>query len=369
MKAKSRLSFIDKLFWWLNWGLGVAILFGALASIVDPRKAWVFAFFGLAYPYLLLSNLILIVYWLVRNTRYALLSVICILLGWNVLFNNVGFHLSGSHSYDPKLNVVRMMTYNVHDFKKYGSKIDASTTHEILDIITKEHPDIIGIQEFFSRYHGQYDMRDSLAKIMGTDYFYFEPVIYNTTESIGGAIFSKYPIIAHGNITFTEKNSENSCMYIDVQKGDRKFRVYNVHLQSIKFDPEDYKFVNRVSENDKPELASARRLGGKLRTAFKKRSDQVFKVKQHAANCPYPYIIIGDFNDTPASFAVNELSKGLKNTFREKGFGLGRTYNGDFPNFQIDYILATQQFDVLDYYIIEKKLSDHYPVRSDLLFK
>jgi endonuclease/exonuclease/phosphatase family metal-dependent hydrolase len=72
---------------------------------------------------------------------------------------------------------------------------------------------------------------------------------------------------------------------------------------------------------------------------------------------------------TPASFAVNELSKGLKNAFRERGFGLGRTYNGDFPNFQIDYILATLQFDVLDYYIIEKKLSDHYPVRADLLLK
>jgi endonuclease/exonuclease/phosphatase family metal-dependent hydrolase len=369
MKAKSGLSFIDKLFWWLNWGLGIAILFSALASIVDPRKMWLFAFFGLAYPYLLLANLILIVYWLVRNKRYALLSLICILLGWNVLLNTFGFHLPRSYSYARRLNIVRMMTYNVHDFKRYGSKIDTSTTHEILDIISKEHPDIIGIQEFFSRYHGKYDMRDSLAKIMGTDYFYFEPVMYNNTESIGGAIFSKYPIIARGNIPFTEKNSENSCMYIDVQKGDRKFRVYNVHFQSIRFDPEDYKFFTHVAGNDKPELSSARRLGSKLRTAFKKRSDQVFKVKQHAANCPYPYIIIGDFNDTPASFAVNELSKGLKNAFRERGFGLGRTYNGDFPNFQIDYILATLQFDVLDYYIIEKKLSDHYPVRADLLLK
>ena len=60
------------------------------------------------------------------------------------------------------------------------------------------------------------------------------------------------------------------------------------------------------------------------------------------------------------------MSEGLKNTFREKGSGFGITYNGDFPNFQIDYILVSQPFTVKSYRIIDKKLSDHYAVRSDL---
>ena len=63
------------------------------------------------------------------------------------------------------------------------------------------------------------------------------------------------------------------------------------------------------------------------------------------------------------------MCKGLKNAFREKGSGLGRTYNGSFPNYQIDYIMASQQFDVTGYNITEKRLSDHYPVRSDLVLK
>jgi endonuclease/exonuclease/phosphatase family metal-dependent hydrolase len=100
-----------------------------------------------------------------------------------------------------------------------------------------------------------------------------------------------------------------------------------------------------------------------------KRSEQVFKIKDHANACQCPYVISGDFNDTPTSFAVNEMSKGMKNAFTEKGSGFGRTYNGSFPNYQIDYILATPQFDVRDYDIIEKRLSDHYPVRSDLVLK
>ncbi len=133
-------------------------------------------------------------------------------------------------------------------------------------------------------------------------------------------------------------------------------------MQSIRFDPDDYRYLNTVSEQGKPDVSSTMRLGGKLKRAFLKRSEQVFKVKGHADACPYPYIISGDFNDTPTSFAVNQMSKGLKNAFREKGFGLGRTENGNFPNYQIDYIMASQQFDVLNYNIIEKKLSDHYPV-------
>jgi len=95
----------------------------------------------------------------------------------------------------------------------------------------------------------------------------------------------------------------------------------------------------------------------------------VLRIKEDAAKCPYPYIISGDFNDTPTSYAVNKMSEGLKNAFCEKGSGFGRTYNGDFPNYQIDYIMASPAFNVLSYQIIEKKLSDHYPVRSDLVLK
>jgi endonuclease/exonuclease/phosphatase family metal-dependent hydrolase len=163
--------------------------------------------------------------------------------------------------------------------------------------------------------------------------------------------------------------SVNACIYVDLEKGDQRFRVYSVHLRSIGFDPEDYKYINGTSNDGKSDIFLTRRVGTKLKNAFIKRSSQVTKIKEHAAQCPYPYIIAGDFNDTPSSYAVNEMSRGLKNAFHEKGVGFGRTYNGDFPNFQIDYIMTTPQFDIKNYTIIEKKLSDHYPVRSDLELK
>ncbi len=369
MKVKNKLSLIDKIILWLNALLWIGLLISYLAPIIDPIKFWPVAFFGLGYPILFTANLIFLVYWLFRKNWYALVSVIVILLGWNVLRSNVEMSLPRSGSYGPGVNLVKLMTYNVHNFKRYGSSNDKPTKHDILDIIDHEQPDIIGFQEFYTRKAGQYDMRDSILKIMGTTYYYFEPVISNSQEAIGLAIYSKFPIVAHGLILLSEKLSENSCLYIDVKKGNSTFRVYNVHLQSIRFDPEDYKYLNSISKQGKTDISSTKRLGSKLKNAFIKRSSQVVKIKAHAAQCPYPYIISGDFNDTPSSYAVNTMASGLKNAFRERGAGMGRTYNGDFPNFQIDYIMASPQFDITDYYIIEKKLSDHYPVRSDLILR
>jgi endonuclease/exonuclease/phosphatase family metal-dependent hydrolase len=105
----------------------------------------------------------------------------------------------------------------------------------------------------------------------------------------------------------------------------------------------------------------------KLQIAYPKRAEQAKIIMKHIENSPYPVIVCGDFNDTPISYAVNNmLSGGLINSFREKGSGLGITYNGDFPNFQIDYILVSPSFSVKNYRIIQKKVSDHYALRSDL---
>ena len=369
MKAKKGLSFIDKLFLWINIFLCLCLLISYLAPVTNPTKFWPVAFFGLAYPFLLLGNAILIVYWLIRKKLWVLLSVICIAIGWRVLNRNIGLRFAFEETRKPD-QAMRIMTYNVHNFKRYGSKNDIPTKQEILQIVKDQQPDIIGFQEFYTRSKGPYDMLDSIQRILRSGHYYLEAVRANNQESIGQAIFSKFPITAHGMIQLSDKGSENQCIYVDVKKAGKPFRFYSVHLQSIRFDPDDYRYLNNVSKQDgKPEVGSAKRLGAKLKTAFLKRSEQVFKVKAHAATCPYPYIISGDFNDTPASFAVAKMSEDMKNAFTEQGSGLGRTYNGSFPNYQIDYVLATPQFEVLDYYIIEKRLSDHYPVRTDLELK
>jgi endonuclease/exonuclease/phosphatase family metal-dependent hydrolase len=368
-RAKKGIGFFGNLFLFVNVILAFALLVSTFAHTIPPEKIWFVAFFGLAYPFLLLGNVIFFVYWLLRRKLWFLLSGVCIATGWDVLQNSVGLR-SPSIAQTDSTNTVRAMTYNVHNFKRYGAANDIPTKHEILALIAGQKPDVIGFQEFYTRSHGQYDMVDSLKAIMQSDQYYFEPFIFNGNEGIGMAIFSRYLITGHGMLQLSdEKGSENQCIWVDIKKDNKIFRFYSVHLQSIRFDPEDYKYLNEVSNQGETDMSATKRLGLKLKNAFIRRSMQVAKVKQHAAACTTPYIISGDFNDTPASYAVSQMSQGLVNAFREKGSGLGRTYNGDFPNYQIDYIMASKPFAVTEYRIIGKKLSDHYPVFAGLLLK
>lgn len=345
----------------------VLLLLSYLSPYINPASLWPLAFFGLAYPFILLLNVLLVIFWLFRKPVYALASLTAILLGWNLLSSYVGFRESTAIEV-PKSSpqFLRVMTYNVHSFKKFGSANEETIKNQILNIIRREQPDVICFQEFFTRQKGVYNFKKIIKEILQTEHYYFEPTIDNGYEALGLAVFSKFPIRDKGGIRFEEKKRGNEAIYVDIKFKNQLIRVYNVHLQSIRFQPEDYEYLNQVKTDINSDIRSPRRILGRLKRAFIKRSEQVKVVKEHTQSCETPYLIAGDFNDTPASYTLHSLGDGLVNTFQEKGSGLGITYNGDFPNFQIDYILTTPHFKVKNYRIINKKLSDHYAVRADV---
>ena len=41
-------------------------------------------------------------------------------------------------------------------------------------------------------------------------------------------------------------------------------------------------------------------------------------------SCPYPIIICGDFNDTPVSYAYQQLGDNMIDAFLESGNGIGK---------------------------------------------
>lgn len=369
IKTAKKLYFIDKVVLFFTVLASVSILLSLLASLTDPRICWWLAFFGLAYPPLLIANILLFFYWLIRFNKLIFVPVVSILLGWSILVKS--FNISTTTHNQPKASpdYFRLMTYNVHSFSGPDSKNLKSTRTEILQLIKKEQPDVICMQEFYSKRKGELAMVDSLKQVLHTNYYYRFTVNDVNYEGNGIAAFSKLPIVNKGVISFGDQNSTNQCIFIDVKKANQIIRVYAVHLQSIRFMPEDYQVIDSVSKAEEANLHSYRRIMSKLKKAFLKRSEQVYFVKNHAKTSPYPFLIAGDFNDTPASFAVNKMAAGLKNAFQEKGNGFCTTYNGDFPNFQIDYILAQPSFEVINYQVFKKKLSDHYPVQADLLLK
>ncbi|WEK19774.1 MAG: endonuclease/exonuclease/phosphatase family protein [Candidatus Pedobacter colombiensis] len=363
---RAKPTFLDRLVRLVAVALALGMVLGFLAGRFDPRSFQLIAFFGLAYPFFLVLNVLMIFWWCLRKRwLFAFSTLFIILLGWSALTATFGF--KGEEGKGPKSDagLIRMMTYNVHSFKPYGQENVEPVKQKMLSLIENENPDIICFQEYFTRRKGTFDITDSLKRILNKPHYYFVPSSQNDYEATGLAIFSKYPIVDKGTIVFGKNYGGNASIYIDVMIKNQKIRIYNVHLQSISFDKQDYDYIDQVKDLD-PKLDPSKRILVMLRNAFLKRSEQVDVMKAHIKTCETPFLIAGDFNDTPASYAVTQLTKSLKNTFKEQGTGFGKTYNGKFPNFQIDYIATTKSIDVMNYHIIEAELSDHFPVRSDL---
>lgn len=88
------MPFFNKVVFILNAGAASALLLSYLAAYVNPATFWMPAFFGLAYPFLLLANFLFILYWLLVSKRKYLLSLVVILIGWSHLLGTVQFNFS-----------------------------------------------------------------------------------------------------------------------------------------------------------------------------------------------------------------------------------------------------------------------------------
>ena len=57
-----------------------------------------------------------------------------------------------------------------------------------------------------------------------------------------------------------------------------------------------------------------------------------------------------------------QLSSNLNDAFVEKGNGIGTTYLFDSFSTRIDYILASEELNIVKFENIKNTFSDHYPV-------
>ena len=88
---------------------------------------------------------------------------------------------------------------------------------------------------------------------------------------------------------------------------------------------------------------------------------------EHQKASPYKTIFLGDFNNTAFSWAYRQLSNGKKDAFEEAGNGFGRTFSFKYFPVRIDFILVDKSFEVNSFKTIDKKLSDHYPIFSEVI--
>jgi endonuclease/exonuclease/phosphatase family metal-dependent hydrolase len=337
------------------------LLFAYLANYISPAQFWIFGFMGMAYPFILIANILFIVYWIIVRKKEFLISFLAIALGWGVVKRTFQMNIV-SRNYDNK-DAIRVMTYNVRLFNMYRQNIKTNDRDSILKLIRNKKPTILCLQEF-----GTDNNVDTLSDNYIKDKLSFLPYSYihkrkseSGSEHYGIATFSKYPIINRGRFEFN--NSVNMFIYTDIIVGTDTLRVFNMHLESTGIRQKDFHIVdNLVLDVNRKNLRVVKNISLHLRDAFSKRSEQADFLADLIGRSPYRILLCGDFNDTPVSYTYYQIKRNLKDAFTEAGKGTSLTYHESFPSFRIDYILHDKTYKARYYEVPKIDISDHYPV-------
>jgi endonuclease/exonuclease/phosphatase family metal-dependent hydrolase len=366
--------FTKKFFIITNAILAVLFLCGAYGGWLNPQNWWPLGFVTLSAFYLMLLLMAFIFFWLFVKPGWSLLSVVTLLIAFKPITNIVPFRFSTSFQKEKQTNALRIMSWNVEHFDILEYKTHPETKQKMLQLIKDYQPDIACFQEMV----GSDSVRKAINYIPDimeaegfSDYHYsYNPKLdFDGNHHFGIIIFSKYPIINKQTISFYPYNYNSIFEYIDVVKGADTLRVFNIHLQSLKFTNTNLEYIDNPSLKDEADLKKSKSLISKLKTGFLKRKQQAERIRAEIDKSPYLVIVCGDFNDVPNSYAYNTIGSGLQNAFAEKGSGIGRTFSGISPTLRIDNIFVAQSFAVLQYNRIPKKLSDHFPVMADVELK
>ncbi len=356
----------SKIFLILNVLGASALLLSYLAPLVNPAKMALPALFGLAYPYLLLINLIFLLVWLIRLKKELLISLIVIILGWNHLNNLIPINFNNStlpENTNPE-NLLKALSYNVRGFDIYRWTKDPNAKQEILDFINTTEPGLVCIQEYYTSLNRGETHADITKQLNSLPHnaVYF-PTDPSNKQGFGIATFSKYPIIKKSRIPFN--SSFNGAMYSDILFHSDTIRVFNVHLQSIRFQKDDYAFMDTARlKYSNEQMHEIRAIGSRLKAAFVLRAEQAQIMANYIKDSPHPVIVMGDFNDTPHSYAYRKIRKGIYDAFTLAGGGFGNTYRGELPSFRIDYILHGDELVPYEFERIKIDYSDHFPISS-----
>jgi endonuclease/exonuclease/phosphatase family metal-dependent hydrolase len=362
LRESRQLSGFNRIILWINYVVIVALLLSIIAKYISPQLFWLIAFFGLAFPFIAIANFLFIIYWILIGKRTAIFSILALLIALPTSFRFVQISSSSTMGANLKVSSYNSMLFDLYNWKK-----NKDSRSQILTGLAEMNSDILCLQEFYtSEEKNDFHNTDTLTKLLNLNYHQVEYTsTLRNTDHWGMAIFSKYPIINKGKILFNTR-SNNLCIYSDLVIGKDTVRVYNIHLQSISFSKSDTKFINAVvSEEDaKDEVENGKNILRRIKRAFVKRAEQVQMVKASLANCKYKIILCGDFNDTPASYAYQQLRSDLKDSFVEKGLGFGRTYAGAWPQFRIDYILHSPNIKCRQFKRQAETITDHFPITA-----
>ena len=337
---------------------------------LNVQRWWFLSFFTLLLPYLLGLLVLFIIFWLLIKPFWSFISIVVILISLTVIKNIIPFNLPSTFKEQKSPTDIRIMSWNVELFNINHYKKHPEKRQQMFDLINKYDPDIACFQEVVA---GEDQLAinylpDIINALNFKDYFYSYQLRddFDKHHHFGILVLSKFPILRKQTMVNNPNDYNSVFQFIDILADSDTFRVFNVHLQSLKFSAENLDYLEKGGLKSKTNITESKSVISKIREGLIRRSAQAFFVKDEMNHSPYPIIFCGDFNDVPVSYAYETIGKGLQNAFVEKGSGIGKTFGSLAPTLRIDNIFLDTIFRVDQFTRIKKSLSDHYPIIADV---
>ena len=332
--------------------VAIFTILGIFGGNFNPEKSHAMAMLTYALPILIIANIVILAFWLLRRRlHWAVMPAFALLfcLRYVGTIAQPGFFSQRENI----ISGVKIATYNVERFKHETSGF---RSENILSAMKNQDVHIFCIQEYSDR-SGDRLNSEHYATVFPHHVFGHDDM----------AIFSKYPIRRHGTIDFGHTN--NSAMWADIDIDGTVVRVFNVHMQTTGINRTQHKAARmREKGYDLADNFIMRALYANFTDGIIVRAHQADQVAREVEKSDYPVILCGDFNDVPYSYTYNTLLGDLRDGFRECGEGFMYTKRGR-KMFRIDYIFHDKAFRGNVYYRYDLSFSDHYPVLMRLMLK
>jgi endonuclease/exonuclease/phosphatase family metal-dependent hydrolase len=357
----------------INIGVILLYLSVCLVPFINTGKLWMIALPGLAFPLLFVALVCFILLWLIFRSRWFWICLVVLLLGFQQITSVFSFHLFTDFTIQKQPNTLRVLHWNVESWDDSSEKPkekDDSYRPQMMALLKEQNADVLCFEE----YADIKNLADSNSNVSWIRKMGFPHYLYAQTEMSGDStqqgviIFSKYPIIHSDTFNYGPNSHAEHLIFADIKIGNKTFRIFTTHLQSVRFEYHDYESLTRLKHAKDPGYHDSRTIVSKLKAGYEHRYSQAQIVKQKIAQSPYPVIITGDFNDVPNSNTYFTIKGKLLDSFLKKGSGIGRTFRFISPTLRIDYILADKSLEVNQFRVIHVPYSDHFPVETDLKY-
>jgi endonuclease/exonuclease/phosphatase family metal-dependent hydrolase len=263
------------------------------------------------------------------------------------------------------------MSWNVEHFNIRHYKESPEVKGQMITLINQYQPDVVCFQEMVAgdsaphriNYVGEFQQKMSMKYY---SYSYRKELDFDDNHHFGIIIYSRYPIISQKSYEYQPLDYNSRFQYVDILKGRDTIRIFNVHLQTLRFTPDNIQYIDDPIQLGKDNIKESRSILSKFKHGFIRRHRQADRIKKIMDETRYPMVLCGDFNDVPNSYAYNTIGKNMQNAFVEAGYGIGATFSGILPILRIDNIFYNNRFEIKQYIRVPKKMSDHFPIITDL---